>query len=115
MHFSNAKIFNDTIILPITFLVIVQSLPKHFENRNAIRSTWGNDINSIHEKLIGVPVLGQIIFQVGLDPNDEALNRQIYNESYHYGDILCKNISNSIKSNSFINCMIMNIHSARFC
>ena len=68
-------------------------MPKHFENRNAIRLTWGNDIKNIHEKLIGVPVLGQIIFQMGLDPNDDALNRKIHNESYQYGDILGKNIS----------------------
>ena len=42
---------------------------------------------------------------MGLDPNDEALNRKIHNESYHYGDILGKNISINLIYSKILNCM----------
>ena len=32
-----------------TFLAIVNSRPKNFDARQAIRSTWGNDFNKIHQ------------------------------------------------------------------
>ena len=67
-------------------MAIVSSHPKHFAHRKAIRSTWGNDFNNLH--MIDSKLHGQIIFQVGLKPRTNEIDKLIKDESNQFGDIL---------------------------
>ena len=67
-------------------LAIISTSPENFERRQAIRLTWGNDLNLVHRKSSGLR--GQVIFQVGLHSQDKRLNSLVRNESLQFGDVL---------------------------
>ena len=71
----------------ITILAIVSSHPKNFAHREAIRLTWGHEVNNIH--LNSNPEIhGQIIFQVGFDKTQTYGINKLLKESERYGDLL---------------------------
>lgn len=63
------------------YLILISSSPKHEEKRMAIRNTWGNlnVLNNSH---------GAIIFLLGKHTNNMRLQKQLYEESMNYRDII---------------------------
>ncbi len=74
----------------LSLLVIVSSAPYHYELREAIRMTWGKDVNNLHA-IYGNNFNGRLIFQVGLDLNSRV-DDSVMKEHATFGKLVTSGI-----------------------
>ncbi|XP_062849010.1 lactosylceramide 1,3-N-acetyl-beta-D-glucosaminyltransferase B [Trichomycterus rosablanca] len=71
----------------VMLLLFVKSSPENFERRQAIRSTWGNEVYI--ERALGVTV--RVLFALGRHPRPldrKKLQQKLYSEDQRYQDLI---------------------------
>ena len=76
----------------IFIIVLISTLPRHFELRRAIRETWGNDKDILGENI-------RLVFVMGFTQIDvQLLQEQVKREDDKYGDIIQANFMESFQN-----------------
>ena len=73
-------------------VVLISSLPRHFESRDAIRKTWGKQTEVLGEKI-------KVLFIMGLTQKDTVeVQKRVYEEDKMYGDIIQASFTESFQN-----------------
>ena len=102
---------NDQVI---SVLAILASSPANFAKRLAIRQTWKNQLMLTNYKTGNISsseeeksLRFQLIFQVGLHPSSDSINRQVIQETDDYGDVLLQDFQEHYTNLSVKSVMIL--------
>ena len=115
-HLCNNSIEEIVNEKTISVLAIVSSSPDHFAKRLAIRQTWKNQLMlsnyksgniTSSEKETEKTLRFQLIFQVGLHPSSDSINRQVIQETDDYGDVLLQDFQEHYNNLSVKSVMIL--------
>ncbi|XP_054285181.1 beta-1,3-galactosyltransferase brn [Macrosteles quadrilineatus] len=105
IHDCKFKCSNE--ITPLRVVYLVKSALKHFNNRLAIRNSWG-----FEKRFSDVPI--RTVFVLGADNSDEKLQAKINEESKKFGDIVQANFTDAYFNNT-IKTMIAFKWAVTFC